>query len=91
MFWIISAVLLAAILFMLHYGYKLAFYYTDPQASPYAYTDDDQTRSCKAVLDAAAQSKITFHTVSGAGHALNYVTNPEEYTRVLRNFTQKHL
>ena len=53
MFWIISAVLLAAILFMLHYGYKLAFYYTDPQASPYAYTDDDQTRSCKAVLDDA--------------------------------------
>lgn len=53
MFWIVSAMILAAILFVLHYGYKLAFYYEDPQTSPFAYTDDDQTRSCKAVLDAA--------------------------------------
>lgn len=42
-------------------------------------------------LRAAAPEKITFHTVSGAGHALNYVTAPEEYTRVLRAFTEKHL
>ena len=50
MLWIILA---AAVLFVLHYGYKLAFYYEDPQDSPYAYTDDDQTRACKPVLDAA--------------------------------------
>ena len=42
-------------------------------------------------IHAAAPEKITFHTVSGAGHALNYVTAPEEYTRVLREFTGKYL
>ena len=49
---ILLAVLLAGFLFALHYGYKLAFQYTDPMASPYAYTDDDQTRKCKTVQDA---------------------------------------
>lgn len=53
MLWIISVIVVAAVLFVLHYGYKLAFYYEDPHDSPYDYTDDDQTRSCKAVLDAA--------------------------------------
>ena len=53
MIWIISVIVVAAVLFVLHYGYKLAFYYEDPHDSPYDYTDDDQTRSCKAVLDAA--------------------------------------
>lgn len=53
MLWIILAVLLAAVLFVLHYGYKLAFYYEDPQDSPYAYTEDDQTRACKEVWDKA--------------------------------------
>lgn len=53
MLWIILAIVLAAILFVLHYGYKLAFYYQDPLDSPYAYADDDQTRSCKEVWDAA--------------------------------------
>lgn len=53
MFWILSALILAVVLFVLHYGYKLAFYYEDPQSSPYDYTDDDQTRSCKVLLDAA--------------------------------------
>lgn len=53
MLWIILAILLAAVLFVLHYGYKLAFYYEDPLASPYDYGDDDQIRSCKAALDAA--------------------------------------
>ena len=42
-------------------------------------------------IHAAAPQKITFHTISGAGHALNYVSNPEEYARVLREFTQKNL
>lgn len=45
-------VLLAAFLYALHFGYKLAFQYTDPMASPYDYTDDDQTRKIKAVQDA---------------------------------------
>ena len=53
MLWIISVIVVAAVLFVLHYGYKLAFYYEDPHDSPYDYKDDDQTRSCKAVLDAA--------------------------------------
>lgn len=51
MLWIL--LLLAAVLFVLHYGYKLAFYYEDPLESPYSYTDDDQTRSVRTVLDAA--------------------------------------
>lgn len=42
----------AAILYLLYYGYKLAFYYKDPQASPYDYEDTDQSRACKEVLDA---------------------------------------
>ena len=48
---ILLAILLAAFLYALHYGYKLAFQYDDPMASPYDYTDDDQTRKCKAVQD----------------------------------------
>ena len=43
----------AAILYLLHYGYKLAFYYKDPKASPYDYEDNEQTRSVKKVWDAA--------------------------------------
>ena len=42
MLWIILAVLLAAVLYVLHYGYKLAFYYEDPQESPYLYEKNDQ-------------------------------------------------
>ena len=42
-------------------------------------------------IHAAAPEKINFHTVPGAGHALNYVTDPETYTRILREFTGKHL
>lgn len=45
--------LMAAVLFVLHYGYKLAFYYEDPQESPYLYKDDDQTRAIRPVMDAA--------------------------------------
>ncbi len=50
---IILVVLVAAVLFLLHYGYKLAFYYKDPLESPYAYGDSDQIRACKEVLDDA--------------------------------------
>ncbi len=51
--WILLAALVAAVLFALHYGYKLSFYYDDPMDSPYAYSDDEQSRSCKPVFDAA--------------------------------------
>lgn len=54
MFWILIAAILAGVfLYALHYGYKLAFYYTDPKTSPYAYEENDQTAGCKAVLDGA--------------------------------------
>lgn len=54
MIWgIIGMVFVALVLFALHYGYKLAFYYTDPLASSYEYTEDDQTAKCKVVLDNA--------------------------------------
>lgn len=53
MLWMIPVLLLAAAAYVLHYGYKLAFYYVDPKASPYDYQDDDQTRACKAVWDQA--------------------------------------
>lgn len=52
-FWILAALILAAVLYVLHYGYKLAFYYDDPHDSPYDYVDDEQTRACKTVFDAA--------------------------------------
>lgn len=71
MLWILlAAILTAAVLFVLHYGYKLAFYYEDPQASPYDYTDDDQTRSVKETLDAAiaAFEAEPFEEVSIASH-----------------------
>ena len=38
---ILLAVLLAGFLYALHFGYKQAFQYTDPMASPYDYTDND--------------------------------------------------
>lgn len=53
MLWIILAVILAAAAFALHYGYKMAFYYTDPLASPYEYGEDPQVLACKEVLDEA--------------------------------------
>lgn len=60
LFWIVAAVIAAVVLYALHYGYKLAFYYEDPQADPYAYEQDDQTEKCKAVLD---RSIAEFETV----------------------------
>lgn len=35
---------------------------------------------------AAAQEKITFHTIHGAGHALNYATAPEVYREAVLAF-----
>lgn len=70
MLWIILALVLAAILYVLHYGYKLAFYYEDPQESPYNYTDDDQTRAVKPALDAAIGDFLAepFEAVSISSH-----------------------
>lgn len=51
MIFVLFAALLAAFLYALYYGYKLAFQYTDPMESPYCYTDSDQARRCKPVLD----------------------------------------
>lgn len=45
------ALLAAAVLYALYFGYKLAFQYEDPMDSPYAYPDDDQTRKIKPVQD----------------------------------------
>lgn len=66
MVFLILGLLAAGAAFALHYGYKLAFYYEDPQASPYDYTDNDQTRSCKAVLDGAIAEfeAVPFEAVS---------------------------
>ena len=50
---IVFIILIAVFLYLLYYGYKLAFYYIDPLQSPYDYEDSDQTRACKAVFDAA--------------------------------------
>lgn len=38
---------------------------------------------------AAAPEKIDFHTISGAGHALNYVTAPEVYRKAVLGFIEK--
>ena len=55
--------------------------------------DDDRfvpyAMSCN--IHAAAPEKIEFHTISGAGHALNYVTDPENYTQIVNNFTARYL
>ena len=42
-------------------------------------------------IHAAAPEKIHFHTIRGAGHALNYATAPEEYGRVVADFVKEHL
>ena len=67
---ILLAVLLAGFLYALHFGYKLAFQYTDPMASPYDYTDDDQTRKIKSVQDEiiAKFLKAPYEEVSITSH-----------------------
>ena len=42
-------------------------------------------------IHAAAPDKITFHTVPGAGHALNYVTDPEGYRQAFQAFIRKYM
>ncbi len=54
MLWIILLFLLAALaLGALYYGYRLAFYYQDPQAGPLKYVRDDQTRDLESRFDKA--------------------------------------
>ena len=67
---ILLAILLSGFLYALHYGYKLAFQYTDPMASPYDYTDNEQTRKCKAVQDAVIADflEVPFEEVSITSH-----------------------
>lgn len=62
--------LLTAFLYAMHFGYKLAFQYTDPMASPYDYTDDDQTRKIKPVQDEiiAEFLKAPYEEVSITSH-----------------------
>jgi len=68
--WILLAALIFAFLYALHFGYKLAFRYDDPMASPYDYTDDDQTRKIKPVMDTAIAEfeKVPFEEVSITSH-----------------------
>ena len=70
LFLILLAVLLAAFLYALHYGYKLAFQYTDPMDSPYDYQDNDQTRKCKVVQDAVIADflEVPYEEVSITSH-----------------------
>lgn len=67
---ILLAVVLAAFLYALHYGYKLAFQYTDPMESPFAYKDNEQTRKCKPVFDAVigAFLEVPYEAVSITSH-----------------------
>lgn len=67
---ILLTVLTAAFLYALHFGYKLAFQYVDPMASPYDYTDDDQTRKIKPVQDEiiAEFLEVPYEEVSITSH-----------------------
>lgn len=67
---ILLAILLTVFLYALHFGYKLAFQYTDPMASPYDYQDNDQTRACKAVQDAVIADflEVPYEAVSITSH-----------------------
>lgn len=82
-------------LLLLHYGYQLAFYHEDPKHSPYDYQDDDQIPACREVWNQAiaefeaAPEKICFHTIRGAGHALNFAAAPEEYIRIVGSFIRE--
>ena len=55
--------------------------------------DDDRfvpySMSCN--IAAAAPETIEFHTISGAAHAMNYVTAPESYTAIVTAFTERCL
>ena len=78
--WIIlAAILLAAILFALHYGYKLAFYYEDPHTDPFAYNREGQIKPRAEALDQALQAfrdapyeEVTIRSKEGLTLYANY-------------------
>lgn len=55
--------------------------------------DDDQfvPYNMSVNIHAAAPEKIDFHTIPGAGHALNFATAPESYQALLHNFADRVL
>ena len=53
---ILAAIILAAVLFALHYGYKLAFYYEDPHTDPFAYNREGQIKPRADALDEALRA-----------------------------------
>ncbi len=63
-------IIVALGLYALHYGYKMAFYYEDPKASPYECGEDEQSLAVKPVLDEAiaAYEKAAFEKVSIVSH-----------------------
>ena len=78
--WIIlAAILLTAILFALHYGYKLAFYYEDPHKDPFAYNREGQIKPRADALDQALQAfsdapfeEVTIRSKEGLTLYANY-------------------
>lgn len=66
----ILVIVIAVMLFALHYGYKLAFYYEDPLATPYEYEESDQTQKCKVIFDStiAEFEKASYEEVSITSH-----------------------
>ncbi len=52
-FWILLAVLAAALLGGLYYGYRLAFFYRDPHEDPLGYVTDAQTEWVRETFDRA--------------------------------------
>ena len=63
---ILAALLLAAVLFALHYGYKMAFYYDDPRTDPFDYNREGQISPRAEALDEAlrAFSEAPFEEVT---------------------------
>ena len=57
---LILIAVLALAAFVLHYGYKLAFYYTDPNASPYAYGTDEQITAFLCIEQTVSHSFTAF-------------------------------
>lgn len=77
--WIVLAFAAAVVFLALYYGYRLAFYYADPLASPYEYGADPQAVRCRPVLDgaiaefeAAAYEPVTIRSHDGLTLAGRY-------------------
>lgn len=55
--------------------------------------DEDNFVPCSMSqkLHAAAPEKTEMHIINGSGHALNYVTAPEQYSMTVKAFIGKHM